>query len=128
MKVFSGFKQRRNKRSKKTETEVDYSLPYEGTEGKSISRSAADKMYNSKVTSEERGLGSTLTQDSEGNYTRRTKLSSPAKQTSHGPIREYQIPEDPNNFPRIHRAKKHSNTTGPGKGPDDGPHPKRKNK
>jgi len=77
MRGFSGFKQRRNKKKNK-ETEVDYSLPYSGTEGKSISRSAADKMYNSKVTSEERQLGSTLTKDTEGNYTRRTKLSSPA--------------------------------------------------
>jgi hypothetical protein len=53
------------------------------------------------------------------------KSGSPAKQTSHGPIREYQIPEDPNNLPRVHRSKRVAKTTGPGQGPDDGPHSER---
>ena len=120
MSGFSGFKQRRNKKNK--ETEVDYNLPYEGAEGTSISRSTADKMYDSEVTPEERELGSKLTQDTEGNYTRRTKLSSPA--LPQRKIYSSGAPINPD-YPHAVRSKKTGNTTGPGKGPDDGPHPDR---
>ena len=58
---------------------IDFSLPYSGASGKSKSREVANRMYDSKATKEERGMGSVLSQDSEGNYTRKTKLESKAK-------------------------------------------------
>jgi hypothetical protein len=59
-------------------SDVNYDLPYEGSTGKSKNRQVADRMYDSRVTPEERQLGSELSQDSEGNWIRRTALSSPA--------------------------------------------------
>jgi hypothetical protein len=78
---FNGGRFRKNKKNKPLErvTSVDFSSPYEGSIGRSPSRQVADRMYDSRVTPEERQLGSELFQDSEGNYIRRTRLSSPAE-------------------------------------------------
>ena len=65
------------------------------------------------------------------------KKASPAKQTSHGPIREYQIPNNPNEGPYIVRSRSTGQTVEPNNdgpdyrhirertGLDDGPHPER---
>ena len=58
---------------------IDFSSPYSGAIGKSKSRQVADRIYQANVTPEERLLGSELFQDSEGNFIRRTKLSSKAE-------------------------------------------------
>ena len=72
-------KPKKVKKIKQTAEGVNFNLPYEGSEGRSKSRSVADKMYDSKATQEERQLGSVLTQDKKtGEYIRRTKLSSKA--------------------------------------------------
>ena len=68
---------------------VDFSSPYEGSIGSSPSRQVADRMYDSRVTPEERRLGSYLSQDSEGNYVRRTNLSSPASYNRGGLLKKY---------------------------------------
>jgi len=72
----------------KRASSVDFSSPYSGAIGKSQSRQVADRMYDSRVTPEERQLGSELSQDSEGNYIRRTRLSSPAEYKNGGSIRK----------------------------------------
>jgi len=72
----------------KRSSSVDFSSPYSGAIGKSQSRQVADRMYDSRVTPTERQLGSELTQDSEGNYIRRTRLSSPASYKNGGGIRK----------------------------------------
>ena len=65
------------------------------------------------------------------------RSKSPAKQTSHGPIREYQIPNNPNEGPYIVRSRSTGQTVEPNNdgpdyrhirertGIDDGPHPER---
>ena len=80
----------RKKKNKpiKRASSVDFSSPYSGAIGKSKNRGVADRIYQSRVTPEERQLGSVLTQDSEGNYIRRTRLSSPASYKNGGGIRK----------------------------------------
>ena len=63
------------KREKKS---VDYSQPYEGSKGVSTSSETAKKMWMNSASPEEMSLGHKLTQDSEGNFIARTKLSSKA--------------------------------------------------
>jgi len=65
-------------RKKKKKGGVDYSTPYQGAMGKSMSREAAKKMWSSKASSDEQKLGIKLTQDADGNYIARTRLSSQA--------------------------------------------------
>ena len=72
----------------KRASSVDFSSPYSGAIGKSKNRGVADRIYQSRVTPEERQLGSVLTQDPEGNYIRRTRLSSPAEYKNGGSIRK----------------------------------------
>ena len=79
------------KRSKKKQ--VDYSLPYEGTTGKSSDREIARKKWESRASKTERELGSTLSRDSEGNYVRRTKLESKAEY-QHGGKMTYGVEVD----------------------------------
>ena len=69
-------KRKKNKKKQKT---IDYSLPYEGAEGSSISKNAATKMWESKASSDEFVLGSEIPfQDTLGNWIVRTKLKSKA--------------------------------------------------
>lgn len=72
----------------KRASSVDFSSPYSGAIGKSQSRQVADRMYDSRATQTERQLGSELSQDSEGNYIRRTRLSSPAEYKNGGSVRK----------------------------------------
>jgi len=72
-------KKKKLKTIKPLASNIDFSMPYEGTVGKSKSRQIADRIYDSKVTPEERKLGSELFQDADGNYIRRTKTMSKAK-------------------------------------------------
>lgn len=72
------------KRSKKRK--VDYSLPYEGTTGKSSDREIARRKWESRASKTEKALGSTLSMDSEGNYVRRTKLESKAEYEHGGKV------------------------------------------
>ena len=65
-------------RKKKKKGGVDYSAPYQGATGKSMSRETAKKMWSSKASSDEQKLGFKLTQDADGNYIARTRLSSKA--------------------------------------------------
>ena len=67
------FPKRKDKKKK-----VDYSQPYEGSKGVSTSSEAAKKMWMNSASPEEMSLGHKLTQDSEGNFIVRTKLSSKA--------------------------------------------------
>ena len=60
---------------KKKKKAVDYSAPYEGAMGKSMSREAAKRMWSSKASSDEQKLGFKVTQDADGNYIVRTRLS-----------------------------------------------------
>ncbi len=78
----------KRKKPLKRSTSVDFSSPYSGAVGKSKNRGVADKIYNDKVTPEERQLGSELTQDAEGSFIRRTRLSSPASYKNGGGIRK----------------------------------------
>ena len=57
---------------------VNYSMPYEGTEGISMSRETAKKKWESKASADELKLGLKLTQDSAGNFIARTRLQSKA--------------------------------------------------
>tara|TARA_R110002072_G_C7543738_1_gene498534 strand:- start:250 stop:480 length:231 start_codon:yes stop_codon:yes gene_type:complete len=63
---------------KDKKTDVDYSQPYEGSKGVSISQETAKKMWMNSASAEEMQLGYKLTKDSEGNFIARTKLSSKA--------------------------------------------------
>tara|TARA_R100001463_G_scaffold58698_1_gene110998 strand:+ start:1776 stop:1988 length:213 start_codon:yes stop_codon:yes gene_type:complete len=65
-------------KKKKKKKDVDYSTPYEGAEGKSMSRETAKTMWTSKASKDELDLGFILTQDSDGNYIARTRLQSKA--------------------------------------------------
>tara|TARA_R110000744_G_scaffold286506_1_gene397830 strand:+ start:124 stop:339 length:216 start_codon:yes stop_codon:yes gene_type:complete len=67
------------KRKKKNKPQnVDYSTPYKGAMGKSMSRETAKKMWSDKASADEQQLGFKLTQDSDGNFIARTRLSSKA--------------------------------------------------
>tara|TARA_R100000388_G_scaffold94811_2_gene83435 strand:- start:972 stop:1196 length:225 start_codon:yes stop_codon:yes gene_type:complete len=68
----------RKKTRKQKKKSVDYSTPYEGAKGKSVSRQAAEKMWASKASRDELKLGSKTTMDQDGNYIVRTRLSSKA--------------------------------------------------
>ena len=68
----------RVRKKKKKKESVDYSTPYEGAIGKSVSRQAAEKMWSSKASRDELKLGSKTTMDQDGNYIVRTRLSSKA--------------------------------------------------
>ena len=63
---------------KKKKDPVDYSTPYTGAMGKSMNRETAKKMWSSRASADEQKLGFILTQDADGNYIVRTKLSSKA--------------------------------------------------
>ena len=63
---------------KKKKKNPSYDAPYSGAIGKSMSREAAKKMWDSKSSADEKKLGSKVTQDSDGNYIVRTRLSSKA--------------------------------------------------
>ena len=65
-------------RKKKKKGGVDYSTPYQGAMGKSMSRENAKKMWSDKASSNEQKLGFKLTQDADGNYIAKTRLSSKA--------------------------------------------------
>ena len=65
-------------RKKKKKGGVDYSTPYQGAMGKSMSRETAKKMWSDKASSNEQKLGFKLTQDADGNYIAKTRLSSKA--------------------------------------------------
>ena len=80
----------RKKKNKpiKRSSSVDFSSPYSGAIGKSKNRGVADRIYQSRVPPTERQLGSVLTQDSEGNFIRRTRLSSPAEYKTGGGVRK----------------------------------------
>ena len=85
------------KKSKKSK--IDYSLPYEGTVGKSSDREIARRKWESRASKDEKALGSTLSMDSEGNYVRKTKLESKAEYKNGGKMtygvevdgKEYQV-------------------------------------
>ena len=65
-------------RKKKKKGGVDYSTPYQGAIGKSMSRETAKTMWSSRASSNEQKLGFKLTQDADGNYIAKTRLSSKA--------------------------------------------------
>ena len=69
---------RKKKKRKQQASGVDFSAPYKGAIGKSMSRETARKMWSSKASADELKLGSTLSQDSSGNYIVRTNLQSKA--------------------------------------------------
>jgi len=71
---------------KKRKNRVSYDLPYSGTTGKSMDREIARRKWESRASKTERELGSILTRDSEGNYIRRTRLSSPAEYQGGGKV------------------------------------------
>ena len=66
------------RKKKKSGPAVKYTMPYEGSEGTSMSVETAKKMWANKASADESRLGYTLTQDANGNFTARTKLSSKA--------------------------------------------------
>ena len=68
----------RVRKKKKKKDSVDYSVPYEGSMGKSLDRETAKKMWSNKASSDEQKLGFKLTQDTDGNYIVRTRFSSKA--------------------------------------------------
>tara|TARA_R100000329_G_scaffold63074_1_gene56162 strand:- start:7 stop:216 length:210 start_codon:yes stop_codon:yes gene_type:complete len=68
----------RVRKKKKKKDSVDYSTPYKGAIGKSMDRETAKKMWSNKASSDEQKLGFKLTQDADGNYIARTRLSSDA--------------------------------------------------
>ena len=69
---------KRKKKKKGDSTSVDFSAPYEGAIGKSMSREAARTMWTSKASADELKLGEIVTQDSDGNFIVRTRLQSKA--------------------------------------------------
>lgn len=68
----------RKKKKDKKKDSVDYSIPYDGAMGKSMDRETAKKMWSSRASADEQKLGFILTQDADGNYIARTRLSSKA--------------------------------------------------
>ena len=66
------------RKKKKNSQDVDYSTPYEGAIGKSISSDTAKKMWTDKASADELQLGYRMTKDSDGNFIVRTKLESKA--------------------------------------------------
>jgi len=67
------------KKNKKNKFQnVDYSMPYEGAEGRSVNSEVAKKMWANKASSDEQRLGYVLTKDTNGNFITRTKLQSKA--------------------------------------------------
>ena len=68
----------KRKKNKKKQKEVDYSLPYEGAEGISISRNVAKSKWLSKASADELQLGEIITKDTDGNFIVRTRLQSKA--------------------------------------------------
>jgi len=66
------------KKRKKGGQAVSYALPYKGSMGKSMDKETAKKKWDSKASSDELLLGSKITQDSDGNFIARTRLSSKA--------------------------------------------------
>jgi hypothetical protein len=73
-------------KAKKRKNKVDYNK-YQGAVGKSMDRETAKKKWEFKATPEEKKLGSVLTQDDQGNYIRRTKVSSPAEYKNGGKVK-----------------------------------------
>jgi len=74
------FPKRKDKKKKST-TSVDFSTETPeslSTTGTSMSSETAKKMWRNSASPEEMSLGHKLTQDSEGNFIARTKLSSKA--------------------------------------------------
>ena len=69
---------RKKKKIKQQASGVDFSTPYEGAIGKSLSDNAAKKMWLSKASADEFKLGHIVTQDSDGNFIVRTRLQSKA--------------------------------------------------
>lgn len=74
------------KAKKKRKGKVDYNK-YQGSTGRSMDRELARRKWESRATPEEKQLGSILTRDSEGNYIRRTKVSSPAEYEKGGKVK-----------------------------------------
>ena len=70
-------KRKKGKKNKKFQG-VNYSMPYEGTEGISMSRETAKNKWESKASADELKLGLKLTQDSAGNFIARSRLQSKA--------------------------------------------------
>ena len=71
---------------KKRRNRVNYDLPYSGTTGKSMDREIARRKWESRANPLEKRLGSVEDRDVEGNWIRRTKLSSPAEYQGGGKV------------------------------------------